>query len=192
MNFRHSGYTVKAVADGETALAVMADFSPVVVLLDLRLPRMDGIEVLKRIKALTEDAHVIIMTAYGDTQTTVTAVKCGAYNFINKPFELEELDALVLNAFENSELKKEVQYLRYRQKKLSAYGDLIGKSPAMQGDLQPHRPHCRHTGHHGAHPGRERYRQGAGGRSHTPQEQPAKPALHGNQLLFHARNPAGE
>lgn len=131
-NFRNDNFCVKSAASGEAAIEVMESFSPMVVLLDLRLPRMDGIEVLKKIRKMNEEIHVIMMTAYGDTQTTVEAVKCGAYNFINKPFELEELEALVKNAFENFELKREVNYLRYRQQKLKKYGEIVGKSRVMQ------------------------------------------------------------
>ncbi|GAB6145083.1 sigma-54-dependent transcriptional regulator [Desulfocicer niacini] len=131
-NFKIVGFNVKTAASGEDAMDLVDVFSPMVILLDLRLPHMDGISVLKQIEKVNLDINVIIMTAYGDTQTTVEAVKCGAYNFINKPFELEELEALVHNAFENIELKREVDYLRYRQKKFEKYGDIVGKSPVMQ------------------------------------------------------------
>ncbi len=132
INFKSGGFNVKTAASGESVMELVHGFSPMVILLDLRLPCMDGISVLKQIGKANLDINVIIMTAYGDTQTTVEAVKCGAYNFINKPFELEELEALVHNAFENIELKREVDYLRYRQKKLEKYGDIVGKSRAMQ------------------------------------------------------------
>ena len=131
-NFKMGDFNVKTATTGEAAMELVHAFSPMVILLDLRLPCMDGISVLKEIGKANLDINVIIMTAYGDTQTTVEAVKCGAYNFINKPFELEELEALVHNAFENIELKREVDYLRYRQKKLEKYGDIVGKSRAMQ------------------------------------------------------------
>ena len=132
INFQNEGFDVQTFGTGEEAVAMMDDYSPMVVLLDLRLPGMNGIEVLKKIKQINQEAIVIIMTAYGDTQTTVKAVKCGAYNFINKPFELEELESLIYKAFENLDLKREVDYLRYRQKKLERYCDLVGKSHAMQ------------------------------------------------------------
>jgi two-component system response regulator AtoC len=131
-NFKMDGFNVKTAQSGEAAIELVDDFSPMVILLDLRLPCMDGISVLKQIRKTNLDINVVIMTAYGDTQTTVEAVKCGAYNFINKPFELEELEALVHNAFENIELKREVHYLRYRQKKFEKYDELVGKSRVMQ------------------------------------------------------------
>ncbi len=131
-NFKMDGFNVKTAQTGEEAIELVDDFAPMVILLDLRLPSMDGISVLKQIRKTNLEINVVIMTAYGDTQTTVEAVKCGAYNFINKPFELEELEALVHNAFENIELKREVHYLRYRQKKFEKYGDIVGKSRAMQ------------------------------------------------------------
>ncbi len=131
-NFKMDGFNVRTAQSGEEAIELVDAFSPMVILLDLRLPCMDGISVLKQIRKINLDINVVIMTAYGDTQTTVEAVKCGAYNFINKPFELEELEALVNNAFQNIELKREVHYLRYRQKKFEKYGDIVGKSPVMQ------------------------------------------------------------
>ena len=131
-NFKMDGFNVKTAQNGDAAIKLVDDFSPMVILLDLRLPCMDGISVLKQIRKTNLDINVVIMTAYGDTQTTVEAVKCGAYNFINKPFELEEIEALVHNAFENIELKREIHYLRYRQKKFEKYGDLVGKSRVMQ------------------------------------------------------------
>ncbi|SMD12361.1 two-component system, NtrC family, response regulator AtoC [Desulfocicer vacuolatum DSM 3385] len=131
-NFKINGFNVRTAQSGEAAIELLEQFSPMVILLDLRLPSMDGISVLKEIKKTNFDVNVVIMTAYADTQTTVEAVKCGAYNFINKPFELEELEALVHNAFENIELKREVDCLRYRQKKFEKYDDIVGKSRVMQ------------------------------------------------------------
>ncbi len=89
MDFEEDGYLVKISNSGEQALELISDFYPVVVLLDLRLPGINGIEVLKKITSYDPDIAVIIMTAFGDTKITVAAVKCGACHFINIPFELE-------------------------------------------------------------------------------------------------------
>ncbi|MFH1154883.1 MAG: sigma-54 dependent transcriptional regulator [Pseudomonadota bacterium] len=132
IDLEDDGYLVSLAHTGEDAVAGIEEISPGVVLLDLRLPCMDGIEVLKRITAFDEDMKVIMMTAYGDTHTTVEAVKCGAYDFINKPFELYELKAIINNAFESRTLKQEVNYLRYKQRKFEKYCDLVGKSHKMQ------------------------------------------------------------
>ena len=131
MDFEEDGYMVKVSNSGEHALELLSEFDPAVVLLDLRLPGINGIEVLKKITAYDPDIAVIIMTAFGDTTITVEAVKCGAFHFINKPFELEELKKLVRQAIKGQVLKKEVEYLRYQQRKIYRFCDLVGKSDKM-------------------------------------------------------------
>jgi len=131
MDFEEDGYMVKVSNSGEHALELISEFDPAVVLLDLRLPGINGIEVLKKISAYDPDIAVIIMTAFGDTTITVEAVKCGAFHFINKPFELEELKKLVQQAIKDQVLKREVEYLRYQQRKIYRFCDLVGKSDKM-------------------------------------------------------------
>ena len=131
MDFEEDGYLVKISNSGEQALELISEFYPAVVLLDLRLPGINGIEVLKKIKVYDPDIAVIIMTAFGDTTITVEAVKCGAFHFINKPFELEEIKKLVRQAIKGQVLKREVEYLRYQQRKIYRFCDLVGKSDKM-------------------------------------------------------------
>lgn len=131
MDFEEDGYIVKISNTGEDALGLISSFNPGVVLLDLRLPGINGIEVLKKIKAYDPDIAVIIMTAFGDTRITVEAVKCGAFHFINKPFELEELKKRVFQAVKDQVLKREVEYLRHQQRKIYRFCDLVGKSDKM-------------------------------------------------------------
>jgi len=131
IDLKDDGYSVDVFHNGEDAVAKLEELHPGVVLLDLRLPNMDGITVLKRIIAFDKEIKVIMMTAYGDTQTTVEAVKCGAYDFINKPFELCEMKAIIKNGFESRILKREVTYLRHQQRKFKKYCELVGKSEKM-------------------------------------------------------------
>lgn len=131
MAFEGDGYQPRITNSGEAALDIIEDFYPAVVLLDLRLPGMNGIEVLKKIKQINSDIAVIIMTAYGDTKLTVEAVKCGAFHFINKPFELEELKKRVKDALQSVQLKREVYYLRHQQRKIYRFCDLVGQSRKM-------------------------------------------------------------
>jgi len=132
MDLEDDGFGVAVAKSGEKAIQQLADFAPFVVLLDLRLPGMDGLQVLEKIRENDEDINVIIMTAYGDTQTTVEAIKRGAFNFINKPFELEELKELIRKALESRTLKREVEYLRYQQRRFYRFCDLVGKSQQMR------------------------------------------------------------
>lgn len=131
MDFEEDSYSVKISHTGEDALRQVFEFDPAVVLLDLRLPGINGIEVLKKIYAHDPDIPVIIMTAFGDTKITVEAVKSGAFHFINKPFELEELKKRVLQAISGRVLKREVEYLRYQQRKVYRFCDFVGKSKKM-------------------------------------------------------------
>ncbi|MCP4719190.1 MAG: sigma-54-dependent Fis family transcriptional regulator [Desulfobacteraceae bacterium] len=131
MDFEEDEYIVKISNTGEEAIELILDFHPAVVLLDLRLPGINGIEVLKKIKVHDPDIAVIIMTAFGDTKITVEAIKCGAFHFINKPFELEELKKLVRQAVKGQVLKREVEYLRHQQRKIYRFCDLVGKSDKM-------------------------------------------------------------
>ncbi|NOX33486.1 MAG: sigma-54-dependent Fis family transcriptional regulator [Deltaproteobacteria bacterium] len=131
MDFEEDGYTVKISNSGEQALKHISDFDPAVVLLDLRLPGINGIEVLKKILDFDTEIGVIIMTAFGDTKITVEAVKCGAFHFINKPFDLEELKKLVSQAIKGQVLKREVEYLRFQQRKIYRFCDLVGQSDKM-------------------------------------------------------------
>ena len=132
MAFGDDGFEVTTTGSGEEAMEVLESVSPHVVLLDLRLPGMDGIEVLEKIRRHDESARVILMTAYGDTQTTVEAIKRGAFHFINKPFDLLDLKALVHQALETRRREREFEYLKYQQRRFYRFCDLVGESSQMQ------------------------------------------------------------
>jgi two-component system response regulator AtoC len=132
ISFEDDGFDVRTAESGEAALALASDFQPIIVLLDLRLPGMDGITVLEALRKQNDELSVIIMTAYGDTQTTVQAVKQGAFNFINKPFELDELKQLVDQAVQTLSRNREFEYLKYQQRRFFRFCDLVGESRPMQ------------------------------------------------------------
>ncbi len=132
MDFKDEGFNVQTARSGEVGIETAADFQPQIVLLDLRLPGMDGIEVLEALRKQDEEVAVIMMTAYGDTQTTVKAIKRGASNFINKPFELADVKQLVNQAIENLNRNREFEYLKYQQRRFYRFCDLVGESTQMQ------------------------------------------------------------
>ncbi|MEJ2642265.1 MAG: sigma-54 dependent transcriptional regulator [Desulfosarcinaceae bacterium] len=132
IDFKDEGFQVRTAASGEAGIAAAVDFRPQIVLLDLRLPGVDGIEVLETLRRQDEEMVVIMMTAYGDTQTTVAAIKRGAFNFINKPFELAEVRDVVGQAIESLSRRREFEYLKYQQRRFYRYCDLVGESPQMQ------------------------------------------------------------
>jgi DNA-binding NtrC family response regulator len=102
------------------------------VLLDIRLPDMGGITVLKKIKEIDTDLMVVMMTAYSDVQTAVMAMKAGAYDYINKPFELDELKMLIQKAVETQSLRNEVRRLRRQHEDEDSSVQLYGNSPQVK------------------------------------------------------------
>jgi DNA-binding NtrC family response regulator len=101
------------------------------ILLDMRLPDIDGLEVLKKIKEFDNEILVIMMTAYSDVQTAVSAMKSGAYDYINKPFELEELKLLIEKGLEMKSLINEVRRLHRQQKENYQNSHIYGVSPQI-------------------------------------------------------------
>jgi len=106
------GYQVDACTSGEEGLRRIAEDPPDLLLLDVKLPRMGGLDVLTRAKAAKEDLIVIMITAYGSIESAVQAMKAGAYDYISKPLDLDELDVIIKKALETVRLKKEVSLLR--------------------------------------------------------------------------------
>jgi len=129
---KKKGYEVFSVSAGNGALSIIKKNIIDLVLLDMRLPDIDGIEVLKRVKELDTEILVIMMTAYSDVQTAVSAMKSGAYHYINKPFELEELKLLIEKGLETKSLINEVRRLHRQQKEEFQNSHIHGVSPQIQ------------------------------------------------------------
>src|SRR5438132_52756 len=110
-------YDVLDVPDGPRALEVVRSAQVDLVLLDIRLPDMDGIEVLERTKAIDEGIEVILVTAVKTVRTAVAAMKLGAFDYLTKPFEEDELLQLIRRALEKRSLEREVAFLRALQER---------------------------------------------------------------------------
>jgi DNA-binding NtrC family response regulator len=124
-------FEVIDVPDGTAALDVVRSSQVDLVLLDIRLPGMDGIEVLERIKGIDEGVEVVLVTAVRTVRTAVAAMKLGAFDYLTKPFEEEELLSLVRRALERRSLEREVVYLRSELERSHAW-ELVGQHPEMQ------------------------------------------------------------
>ena len=126
------GYDIFLAGSGKEALETIKKNIIDLVLLDMRLPDVDGLEVLKKVKELDSEILVIMMTAYSDIQTAVAAMKSGAYHYINKPFELDELKLLIEKGLETKRLINEVRRLHHQQKDQSQNYHIHGTSPQIQ------------------------------------------------------------
>jgi DNA-binding NtrC family response regulator len=124
-------FEVIDVADGAAALEVVRSAQVDLVLLDIRLPGMDGIEVLERIKGIDEGVEVVLVTAVRTVRTAVAAMKLGAFDYLTKPFEDDELLSIVRRALERRSLEREVVYLRSELERRNAW-ELVGQHPEMQ------------------------------------------------------------
>ena len=131
-----SGYEAEVAGDGEQALGLLESLRPDVVFSDVRLPGMTGIELLRRIREFDAAIPVVIMTAYGTIEGAVEAVKLGAFDYLKKPVDLEELKLLADRARETSQLKQELSYYRSRAAQQVRFGEVIGQSPAIRGVLE--------------------------------------------------------
>jgi two-component system response regulator PilR (NtrC family) len=125
------GYDVEISASGEEALEKYAAQRFDLVLLDLLMPGMDGIEVLRAIKRIQPQAVVVIITAYASVESAIEAMKIGAFDYVQKPFKHEELLLIVARALEHKNLREENLRLRDELKRKFSFGNIIGKSQVM-------------------------------------------------------------
>jgi DNA-binding NtrC family response regulator len=126
-NLKKQGYEVVTAGTGEDALRLVREEQPDLVLLDIQLPGISGIDVLEKIKDHDEDIIVIMVTANSGLENAVRAMRLGAYDYVNKPFNLDELSIVVRKALDSSELKQEVVRLRTETKK-NGPPNIIGES----------------------------------------------------------------
>jgi two-component system, NtrC family, response regulator AtoC len=127
-----AGYEAEVAGDGEQALELLPRLRPDVVFADVRLPGMSGIDLLRRIREFDPAIPVIIMTAHGTIEGAVEAVKLGAFDYMKKPVDLEELRLLADRARENALLKQELSYYRRRAANEVPFAGILGNSPVMR------------------------------------------------------------
>ncbi|MBU5635230.1 sigma-54 dependent transcriptional regulator [Geomonas sp. Red69] len=134
-NLKKQGYEVCTAGTGEDALRIAREEQPELVLLDYHLPGINGLEVLQRLKEIDEEILVIMVTAQGGLETAVNTMRHGAYDYINKPFNLDEMALVVRKALETSELRREVVQLRSEHKKQGP-PKILGSSKHMKNVLE--------------------------------------------------------
>jgi len=122
------GYDVLTAAGGEAAIEALRRDATDAVITDLRMPKVDGLQVLRAAKEISPDVAVIVITAVASTETAVEAMKLGAYDYITKPFKLDEVSLIVRNALERKRLRDENLYLRKQLETQHRFENIIGKS----------------------------------------------------------------
>lgn len=131
-HFSKSGYEVLTADDGREGLQRYSESKPDLVILDIRLPDLDGLEALRRIRDIDPKAIVIIITAYDDMKTTVEAIKSGAFEYLVKPLDFLELDLTINKAFQISKLEGKLHYLMEEKQREYTIDNIIGRSPQMR------------------------------------------------------------
>jgi DNA-binding NtrC family response regulator len=129
---RSWGFSVEAAGDGDEALEKVSAFRPGIVLTDLVMPKMSGLELLRALKEQGEHTTTVILTAQGTVETAVEAIKQGAYDYLTKPVDLQRLRILLAKIVERHETLREVQVLRRQLREQGAFGPMIGNSLEMR------------------------------------------------------------
>lgn len=131
MELDRSGYKIESAADGEEGLEKYRQEVFNVVLLDMKMPRMDGIEVLKQMRAESIIPEIIVFTGHGTIETAVECIKLGSYDYLTKPVKLDELEMVIDKAYEKNRLRLENINLKLEINKLDQHHHIVGKSQAV-------------------------------------------------------------
>ncbi|NOU48734.1 MAG: sigma-54-dependent Fis family transcriptional regulator [Bacteroidales bacterium] len=130
--FTEDGYRVGCAENATKALSILESDNYDIILADIKMPGMDGLEMLRRIKSLNKDSIVIVMTAFATVDTAVKALKDGAFDYVTKPFDPDDLSHLIRNASKQISLVQENDTLKRRVDSLDNVEDLIGKSESIK------------------------------------------------------------
>src|SRR6478752_9108088 len=128
---RRHGYEVETAPTGEEALTLVDSFGPDVVLTDVRMPKMGGLDLLATLKAKGNEATVIVMSAYGNMDLAIEAMKAGAYDYVGKPFKGDEVVLALRKAEERESLRRENRALREQVSQSAQFESILAKSAAM-------------------------------------------------------------
>jgi len=132
MLLEEENYTVSTAADGLEGLSYVEKDIFDLVVSDIKMPGLNGFGLLKKIKEISPDTLVIMITAFGTTESAIEAMKLGAYDYINKPFNIDEIRLIVRKAIEKKRLSEEISVLRQKVEATYSLQNIIGQSPQMQ------------------------------------------------------------
>ena len=134
--FDSKGYKIYTAETGEEGIQIFEKHYPDVVFVDYKLPGIQGLEVISKLKSIDEDVAIVFMTAYGTIDTAVQAMKQGAIEYVNKPFSFDEIDLIIENIKNNLSITSEIQLLRLQQREKTTFDDIIGQSPVFKQNIQ--------------------------------------------------------
>src|SRR5215475_5656323 len=126
------GFVAESAADGEEALEKVTTFRPAIVITDLVMPHMDGLQLLRALHQQGADVTTLLLTAQGTVETAVEAMKEGAYDYLTKPIDIQRLKVLLDKVVERLETLREVKTLRRQLREHGTFGSLIGNAPEMR------------------------------------------------------------
>jgi two-component system response regulator PilR (NtrC family) len=129
---KRAGYAVTEAADGEEAIAQINKEIFDLVITDLKMPKVGGLEVLKAVKEVSPETVVLLITAFASTESAVEAMKRGAYDYLTKPFQIDEVQLIIRNALERRRLSTENILLKREMANQSSFAQIVGQSEAMQ------------------------------------------------------------
>jgi len=132
MFFQQKGFEVLTSQNAKSSLALVRQHSPEIVILDIRLPDLNGLEVLRRIKAMKKDLSVIMMTAYHDMNTTIQAMRLGAFDYIHKPIDINELEMAIDKLVENLRLSSRLENFVREISHDYRLNNIVGETKGMQ------------------------------------------------------------
>ena len=131
MQLEEAGYQVLTASNGDQGLTLIDEEAPALVITDLKMPGLSGLDLLRKTLAAHPETTVIVITAFGTVETAVEAMKAGAYDYISKPIDYEQLVLIVNRAMERQQLREEVRNLRISLDEKYGFGTIIGRSKAL-------------------------------------------------------------
>lgn len=128
----HHGYTTAVARSGEEGIPLAEENSPDVALVDIRLPGVDGLGVLRKLKDVSAGTEVVMMTAHASVASAVEAMKAGAFDYLTKPLDLDEVRVVVDKALAHQRIRRELSYLKAREETGGHTAEILGESPAIR------------------------------------------------------------
>ena len=189
--FKKYGYVVETASSGFEALDKLEKHPFQLLFVDIKMPGMDGIELLEKVKTEYPDTIVIIITAYGSIESAVKAMRIGASDYLLKPFKPDQLSLVMERASHQKRLLFEHDYLKGRLEKITRFDNIIGQSPAMEHIFRPDPGGCPERLFYIVARG-NRYREGVGCKSHTCKKPSSPSPLYCDQLWCATGYPAGK